>query len=240
MTDITWVRNEDGSKGVSLNPVTGCTNKSRGCDNCWARALAHRFQGGDFSVKLHPERLESIAKWRKRRGVFMCSASDLFQKDVPDEYIQLVNDAMSDSPQHRFLVLTKRPERMARFALSENVWAGTSVEAKGFVKRLSFLAETDAKYRFVSFEPLLDDVSDDVDFILDTLDGALDWAIIGGESGIGARMMEPEWVRRLIAVLKKHDVPVFFKQHGGFPDPRVTCEFDGRVYDVIPYWEDAA
>lgn len=199
-TDLTW------------NPVTGCTKVSPGCDNCYAEALSRRF-GRSFAVQIHPERLAQVRKIPAGKRVFVNSMSDLFHKDVPRDFIGDVICAMRNRPDVEFQVLTKRPLRMADYATREfsppNVIWGVSVENQDHLWRLERVA-TCIHRLFVSFEPLLGPID-----LPSHLRRALDWAIIGGESGPHRRPMDPEWARALVTNLKDGGIPVFVKQMGG-------------------------
>lgn len=246
-TDATW------------NPVTGCTKVSPGCKHCYAEAIAERFRGipghpyeQGFDLKLWPERLELPLRWKEPRMVFVNSMSDLFHKDVPDEFIAKVFDVMRQASWHVFQLLTKRSERMrvwsnAHFCSSdtppngkevwpENVWAGVSVETQAYVCRIRDLQQVPAKVRFLSIEPLLGPVE---------LDGSLlegiHWAIVGGESGPFARPMNPEWVYTILRQCKRNRVKFFFKQWGAYtPDGRRVGKkaagrvLNGRTWDEMP------
>src|SRR5207302_7904853 len=189
-TDATW------------NPVTGCTQISPGCDHCYALTLAERFRGVSghpyeqgFDLKLWPERLNLPLTWKTPRRIFVNSMSDLFHGDVPDAYIRAVFDLMAKADWHVFQVLTKRPKRMAELAPTlqwpVHIWAGTSVELDGYTWRSnSYLRRVPATVRFVSAEPLLGPLPS---LQLDHLN----WLITGGESGLGNRPCNPDWVRDL-------------------------------------------
>jgi protein gp37 len=231
-TDSTW------------NPVTGCTKVSPGCDHCYAETFAERFRGvpghhfeRGFNVTLRPDRLMEPARWRGRRRVFVNSMSDLFHRDVPDDYIAQVFDSMRATPQHTYQVLTKRPERMRRWVATyyqdrgitppTNIWLGVSVESIDYAWRSDMLRETPAALRFLSLEPLLGPLDDLV------LDG-LDWIIVGGESGPGARRMDEAWVISLRDRAQATGVAFFFKQWGGVHKKRAGRTLGGRTWDEMP------
>jgi protein gp37 len=207
-TDATW------------NPVTGCTEVSPGCDNCYARTFAERWRGipghpyeQGFDLRLWPERLDQPSRWTKPRVIFVNSMSDLFHQDVPDDYIDRVFEAMRRAPQHQFQVLTKRPGRMASLLQRiqpiplPHVWLGTSVESEAYTWRVDKLRATPAALRFVSLEPLLGPLT--------SLDlSGVGWVIVGGESGHGARPMDIEWARDIRDQCAAAAVPYFFKQTG--------------------------
>jgi protein gp37 len=227
-TDETW------------NPVTGCTKVSDGCDNCYAEGMAEtrlmknertkKYANG-FDLCIHPEELDRPLHWRKPRYVFIPSMGDLFHRDVPDQFIEQVFEVMNRCPSQTFQVLTKRPERMEklsdRLTWSENIWAGASVENSKVVNRIQYLVACGAHTKFLSCEPLLGPLNDL------PLDG-VDWVICGGESGAGAREMDPEWARSLRDQCVKAKVAFFFKQWGGRGRAKGGHELDGRVWDQMP------
>lgn len=222
-TDATW------------NPVTGCTAISAGCQNCYARRMALRLQAmgqrryaNGFRVTVHPETLDEPRHWRKSRMVFVCSMGDLFHKDVPNWFIQEVFRVMKECPRHTFQILTKRPERMAtqdeKF-WSPNVWAGVTVENQDATERLAELLDVPAAVRFISCEPLIGEVT------LGNLRGVR-WVIVGGETGPGARPMQPDWARAIRDHCLAAKVPFFFKRQGG---PRGGSPLlDGREWREMP------
>ncbi|MCY4365039.1 MAG: phage Gp37/Gp68 family protein [Chloroflexi bacterium] len=223
---------------VTWNPVTGCTKISHGCKNCYAERLAKRLQAMGvqkyrmgFEVALHPEVLGQPAHWHKPRHVFVNSMSDLFHQAVPTEYVQAVFNVMSKYPQHKFQVLTKRPARVRHLhrelEWAPNIWLGVSIESERWTDRLIHIKETDAAVKFLSLEPLLGP--------LPNLDlSGIDWVIVGGESGPGARPLHPEWVREIRDNCVRNDVPFFFKQWGGVFKKRTGRTLDGRTWDEMP------
>jgi protein gp37 len=238
-TDATW------------NPVTGCTKVSPGCKHCYAEAFAERFRGvpghpyeQGFDLKLWPERLSLPLRWKERRMIFVNSMSDLFHKDVPDEFVGEVFEVMRPADWHIFQVLTKRSERMRlwsneRFCSSEtppngkavwpaHVWAGVSVETQAYVWRIRDLQQVPARVRFLSVEPLLGPVDLDRSLLQ-----RIHWVIVGGESGPFARPMNPEWVYAILRQCQRYGVKFFFKQWGAYtPDgERVGKKAAGRVLD---------
>lgn len=223
------------------SPVTGCTKVSEGCRNCYAERMAKRLRGrcgypqdDPFRVTVHPERLDVPLHWRKPRVIFVCSMSDLFHDDVPTTYIDDVFRVMRRCNQHQFLVLTKRPDRMLEYqgercaqwtphdmpgVPTRNIGLGVSVEDASQLWRVDKLLQTPAAMRFVSFEPLLGPVDADLCQEVDDGDGGmtdrrhlLDWIIVGGESGPGARPMHPNWARDLRDQAAAVGVPFFMKQ----------------------------
>ena len=185
-----------------------------------------------FSVMVHKAVLHEPLRWKKPRLVFVNSMSDLFHKAVPTEFIQSVFDVMNQASQHTFQVLTKRPGRVSRLNRklnwTENIWLGVSVESERWLNRAEILKTTDAHTRFLSLEPLLGP--------LPTLDlNGIDWVIVGGESGPGARPMEPDWVREIRDDCIHSEVPFFFKQWGGVFKKRTGRTLDGRTWDEMPH-----
>ncbi len=225
-TDATW------------NPVTGCTQVSPGCDHCYALTFAERFRGvpnhpyeQGFDLKLWPERLELPLKWKKPRMIFTNSMSDLFHKDIPDEYIYRVFDIMVKADWHIFQVLTKRSARLARMASllpwTPNIWIGVSIELDRYTWRADHLRQVLASTRFISAEPLLGSLSNL------KLDG-IHWLISGGESGPGHRPCNPVWVRDLRDRCQFAGVAFFHKQWGG-RTPKIGGRLlDGRTWDEFP------
>ena len=231
-TDATW------------NPVTGCTKVSPGCAHCYAETFAERFRGvrghpyeQGFDLKLWPERLELPLTWKRPKMIFVNSMSDLFHADVPDAFIQQVFDVMARAHWHTFQVLTKRPENAAEMSAGlpwpDNVWMGTSVENQRFTSRVSSLTRTDARVKFLSCEPLLGPLCLDL--------RAIDWVIVGGESGPGARPMRADWARSVRQQCMDAGVPFFFKQWGAHDEHGVRVGkhragrvLDGRTWDGFP------
>ncbi len=230
-TDATW------------NPLRGCTKVSPGCKHCYAETLAERFRGvpghpfeHGFDLTLVPEKLGEPLSWEAPRRIFVNSMSDLFHEDVPDEYIERVVRVMADANWHTYQVLTKRSERMKEllsgrlsFARdAEHVWWGVSVEnRKHGLPRLEQLRESPVSVRFLSVEPLLEDLGS-VDL------SGIAWVIVGGESGRGARPMAPGWVRSIQRQCEEAEVPFFFKQWGGVRKKAAGRELDGRTYSEFP------
>lgn len=225
-TDATW------------NPVTGCTEVSPGCDHCYARTFAERFRGvkghpyeQGFDLRLWPERLNLPLQWKRPRRIFVNSMSDLFHKDIPDEYIENVFSIMCEADHHIFQVLTKRSARLARLAprlpWPSNVWVGVSIETMQYKWRADHLRQVPAKIRFISAEPLLGSLDELI------LTG-IHWLIVGGESGPAHRPCNPEWVRQLRDHAQEYNVAFFFKQWGGRTPKNGGRELDGRTWDEYP------
>lgn len=225
---------------ATWNPVTGCTEVSPGCDNCYARTFAERWRGLEghpyeqgFDVRFWPDRLDQPARWAKPRTIFVNSMSDLFQETVPASFVERVFQSMRDAPQHTFQVLTKRPGRMASIVRQvqpeplQHVWLGTSVELDRYVWRADKLRDTPAAVKFLSLEPLLGPLPS---LELD----AIDWVIVGGESGHGARRMDPAWVRDLRDRCEDAGVAFFFKQLGTVWAKELGIRGKGTDLDEIP------
>ena len=229
---------------ATWNPVTGCTKVSPGCAHCYAETFAERFRGvpghpyeQGFDLKLWPTRLELPLQWRRPRTIFVNSMSDLFYADVPDEFIVQVFDVMARADWHTFQVLTKRPERAAalskKLAWAPNIWMGTSVENQRFTSRLAHLRRTAARVKFLSCEPLLGELRLKL--------SGIDWVIVGGESGPGARPMRADWARDIRAQCKEAGAAFFFKQWGAHNEEgarvgkgRAGRLLDGRTWDAMP------
>lgn len=220
------------------NPVTGCVKISQGCKHCYAERMAKRLKAmgaqrysRGFAPTLHLDLIDLPRRWRNPRLVFVNSMSDLFQDEVPDDFIAAVFDTMVATPQHTYQVLTKRSERLRSLAPSlpwpNNVWMGVSVEDVRVVHRVLDLSAVPAKVRFLSCEPLIG-----------PLEGLhlkeMHWLIAGGESGPGARPMLNAWAESLRRQCKAARVPFFFKQWGGVRKDLTGRELNGRTYDEMP------
>lgn len=238
---------------TTWNVVTGCSKVSQGCKNCYAETIAKRFWSTQYppnedgtprkftDVRVHPERLEEPLKWRKPRRVFVNSMSDLFHESVPDEFIDQVGRTISRcKTPHTFMILTKRPERMMKYFIdrgnwTNNVWLGVSVEDQRTAdERIPLLLQTPAAVRFVSYEPALEGV-DFTPYLYGwhsdprpvELDPGIDWIIMGGESGPGARPMHPDWARSVRDQCQVAGVPFFFKQWGEYVPNEQGCGSEG-------------
>ncbi len=189
-----------------------------------------------FELTLQPHMLERPLQWKKPQTIFVNSMSDLFHRDVPADYIQRVFSTMRKAHWHRFQVLTKRGERLEELSPEidwpPNVWMGVSVENLKYTPRIENLKSSDAQVKFLSLEPLLGPLPE-----LE-LNG-IDWVIVGGESGPGARPMEPSWVRGIRDQCQRLAVPFFFKQWGGVNKKATGRELDGRTWDQMPELEEA-
>jgi len=230
-TGIEWTE-------TTWNPVTGCSKVSSGCLNCYAERMAKRLQAmgnpnyrNGFAVTVHRHMLDVPLTWRQPRLVFVNSMSDLFHEDVPLEFIRQVFITMRKTPRHTYQVLTKRSERLLELAPKldwpRNVWMGVSVEDVDVLNRIDHLREVPAAVRFLSIEPLLGPLPD-----LD-LDG-IQWVIVGGESGPGARPMEQDWVLDIRDQCEEVQVPFFFKQWGGVFKKRNGRVLEGRTWSEYP------
>lgn len=223
------------------NPVTGCDKISEGCANCYADKFAkrlqknpnedisHKYRNG-FKVTTHPEALSEPEKWKKPQRVFVCSMGDLFHEDVPFEFITRVFATMLMHPQHTFMLLTKRAQRMKDFIdwvnptcliYIKNIWFGVTAEnQRRFNERVTILLEIKASLHFVSVEPMLGEIDLNKAFILpEVSDGELknhwlDWVIVGGETGHNARPLNPRWVKSIQEQCQTANIPFFFKQWG--------------------------
>jgi protein gp37 len=230
-TDATW------------NPVRGCTKITPGCDHCYAETFAERFRGvpghpyeQGFDLRIVPGKLAEPLRWKTPKMIFVNSMSDLFHKDVADDYVEAVARVMERANWHTYQVLTKRSSRLRnmlqtglQFAAGlPNIWWGVSVEdrAHGLV-RIEHLRQAPAAVRFLSVEPLLEDLGEI------NLDG-IHWVIAGGESGAGARPRHKEWVLSIRDQCERAQVPFFFKQWGGVRKSKTGRELDGKTYDGRP------
>ena len=225
-TELTW------------NPTTGCDKISAGCKNCYAEVMSRRLQAmgaakyeDGFAVRSHEKALDIPRGWRKPSVVFVNSMSDLFHDKVPLSFIKKVFKVMNECPQHVFQVLTKRAARLEMVASklnwTPNIWMGVSVENETAASRIDHLRRVPATVRFLSLEPLIGP--------LPHLDlSGIHWAIVGGESGVHARPMRPEWVTQIHRQCDKADVAFFFKQWGGRNKKAAGRELNGRTYDAMP------
>lgn len=223
---------------ATWNPITGCDKVSEGCKHCYAERMANRLQAmgqanysGGFKLSLQPHMLNLPLKWKQPQTIFVNSMSDIFHPEVPITYIRKIFDVMRRASWHRFQVLTKRAGRMLDLADSltwpENVWMGVSVENSRCRGRVDELRSTGARVKFLSLEPLLGPIPD-----LDLTE--IDWVIVGGESGPGARLMDPEWAIDLRDQCNRAGVPFFFKQWGGTIKKRTGRMLEGRFWNEMP------
>lgn len=223
---------------VTWNPVTGCDKVSAGCKHCYAERMALRLQAmgvsryrDGFALTLHEDLVDVPRKWKLPRLVFVNSMSDLFHDNVPLSFIQRVFKTMHECPQHTFQVLTKRSKRLKTLSncleWPTNVWMGVSVEDERVIGRIDDLCKVPASVRFLSCEPLIGP--------LDNLPlTGIDWVIVGGESGPGARPMEEHWVRSILRQCQREKVAFFFKQWGGVRKDMTGRVLNGRTFDEMP------
>ena len=225
-TEMTW------------NPVTGCSKISSGCKHCYAERMAVRLQAmgsaryvNGFEPTLHSDLVDLPKTWKKPKLIFVNSMSDLFHEEVPPQFIKRIFATMNACPQHTFQILTKRSQRLRelgpQLTWSPNIWMGVSVEDSRVISRVADLREVPARVRFLSCEPLIGPLEE-----LPLKD--IHWAIVGGESGPGARPMSKDWVRSIRKQCRKAGVAFFFKQWGGVRKDMSGRVLDGRTYDEMP------
>ena len=225
-TDSTW------------NPTTGCTKISSGCAHCYAEKMANRLKAmkvlkykNGFSLTLHPDTINEPYFWKKPRMVFVNSMSDLFHENISFAYIKKIFKVMNENPQHVFQVLTKRGDILEKYhsklTWTPNIWMGVTVESKDYINRIKQLIKTNAAVKFLSCEPLLSS--------LERLPlSKIDWVIVGGESGPGARLMKKEWFENIHQQCIIAKVPFFFKQWGGVNKKASGRFLNGKTYSEMP------
>lgn len=223
---------------ASWNPLTGCTKISPGCKNCYAERMAKRLQSmgapnyrNGFQLTLHEHALNIPLLWKSPRLIFVNSMSDLFHDEVPLEFIKKVFATMELAQHHVFQVLTKRSRRLAELAPQiswpQNVWMGVSAENGDYLYRIDNLRKVPAAVRFLSLEPLIGRIG--------TINlSAIDWVIVGGESGPGARPMDSSWVTEIRDQCLRSNVAFFFKQWGGVRKKKAGRSLEGRTWDQMP------
>mgnify|MGYP006344323607 CR=1 FL=1 len=232
-TDCTW------------NPITGCTKCSPGCLHCYAENMAMRLMAmgikkysNAFEVTLHEDDLEEPVKWKKRRNIFVCSMSDLFHEEVSFSFIDKIMNVIERTPQHRYQLLTKRADRMYQYftahTIPSNVWLGVTVECRSSIKRIDYLRGLKASVKFLSCEPLIEDLG-----VLDFSN--IDWIIVGGESGRNARPMKEEWAVNIQRQVEEQGKAFFFKQWGTWGSDGVKRnkhangkKLNGKIYHELP------
>jgi len=232
-TDKTW------------NPVTGCTKLSTGCKNCYAEIMANRLNAmgvgkytNKFTPTVHADVLDEPLRWKQPHTVFVCSMADLFHEAVPFEFVDKVMDTIQQSEHHRYQILTKRAERMAEYFsqadIPQNVWLGVTVESPTEKFRMDSLRGLQSAIRFISCEPLVEDLGE-----LDLTD--IDWVIVGGESGLKARPMKPEWVHSILHQTEEQGAAFFFKQWGTWGADGIKRNkktngkaLDGKIIQMMP------
>ena len=224
--------------GSTWNPVTGCTKISAGCKNCYAERMVERLKKmgqpnyrNGFEVTLHEHVLNYPLSWKKPKIIFVNSMSDLFHEEVSDDFIFKVFEIMNKAYWHQFQILTKRSQRLKNLApllnWPDNIWAGVSVENEKVIDRVDDLRFVPAVVKFLSLEPLLNSVAD-----LDLSN--IDWVIVGGESGPGARIMREEWVIQIKEQCNQLSTKFFFKQWGGVNKNKTGRLLEGRTWDDMP------
>lgn len=225
-TDATW------------NPVTGCTKISPGCKHCYAERLSKRLKAmgqanyrNGFKLTLQPQMLELPLRWKSPKRIFVNSMSDLFHESVPTDYIKRVFDVMGRADWHQYQVLTKRSDRVLELSKelewAPQIWMGVSVENEEYTNRIDDLRRSAANVKFLSLEPLLGPLRKL------NLKG-INWVIVGGESGPGARPVNPEWVTEIRDQCVRAGVPFFFKQWGGVQKKKTGRTLEGRTWDEMP------
>jgi protein gp37 len=230
-TKIEWTE-------TTWNPATGCTKISSGCKNCYAEKMAKRLQAMSidkyctgFQLAVHEDVLNEPYSWRSPRTVFVNSMSDLFHEKMPFDFILKVFKVMNENPHHTFQVLTKRADVLYEYnqhlTWTKNIWMGVTVESQAYVNRIDYLRSTGAAVKFLSIEPLIDEIR-----YLDLEN--IDWVIVGGESGPGARLMQEEWVIGIRNECLIQNVPFFFKQWGGRNKKLTGRVLEGKIWNGMP------
>lgn len=223
---------------TTWNPLTGCTKISPGCKHCYAerfalrlKAMGQRNYRNGFNLTIHEEVLTAPLRWKKPRLIFVNSMSDLFHDDVPEEFILSLFRIMNQANWHQYQILTKRSRRLLelnkKLTWTENIWMGVSVEGQEYQFRIDDLRATGASVKFLSIEPLLGP-------LLNLDIRGIDWVIVGGESGPGARLMDPSWVLEIRDRCCNMNTPFFFKQWGGVRKDKNGREIEGRTWDEMP------
>lgn len=227
---------------ATWNPTSGCTKISSGCKNCYAERMAKRLQAmgiekyrDGFKLRIHQEVLNEPYTWRNPRTVFVNSMSDLFHENMPLDFIQKVFKVMNENPVHTFQVLTKRADILLEYSKflnwTKNIWMGVTVENEENISRVDFLRETDANVKFLSIEPLIGEINKlNLEHI--------DWVIVGGESGPGARSMKEEWVVKIKEQCLIQETHFFFKQWGGVNKKKNGRLLEGQTWDEMPVREE--
>jgi len=236
MANIEWVKNKDGSKGTTWNAVTGCSKISAGCKNCYAKRIAETKLRGKFGypedepfrVTIHHDKIDDPRSWKKGRKVFVCSMSDIFHDDIPQLDRLDIFNVMSDTPQHTYQILTKRADKIAHYfpwsvhnPPPQNIWMGVTTEDQdGLDVRSLYLPRTGAAVKFISIEPILEEIN------LDSALKIIDWVIVGKETGPNARLADARWIIKIVDQCKKAGVPVFVKgAPAGLPNKYMVREF---------------
>lgn len=226
------------------NPVTGCNKISPGCKFCYAERMAKRLKAmgsenykDGFKLSVHESSLYLPLTWKKPQTIFVNSMSDLFHKDIPVNFLMRTFEVMNNADWHNFQVLTKRSDILLKLnpiiTWTKNIWMGVSVENQNYTYRIDHLRETNAHIKFLSIEPLIGPI--------DNLDLTnINWVIVGGESGPGARPMEESWVLRIRDICKESKVPFFFKQWGGVQKKKNGRLLRGKTWSQMPKLKKAA
>ena len=223
------------------NPLTGCTKVSPGCKNCYAERMANRLKAmgqpnyvNGFNLTIHPHTIELPLKWKKPQMIFVNSMSDLFHESVPVDFIHQIFDVMHKASWHTFQILTKRSLRLLeldnKISWPMNVWMGVSVENSEYTYRINHLRSTHAQIKFMSLEPLLGPVEN-----LNLTE--IDWVIVGGESGPGARPIHEDWAINIRDQCLISQIPFFFKQWGGVRKKNNGRTLQGQIWNEIPTTE---
>jgi len=220
------------------NPITGCTKVSAGCANCYAERMAKRLKAmgqpnyiNGFNVTMHQHVLDAPLRWKKPQTIFVNSMSDLFHENVSEDFILKIFKIMNNAYWHRFQILTKRSDRLAelshKLSWTPNIWMGVTVETADYKYRINDLRYSRAYIKFLSIEPLLGSIG-----CLEL--EKIDWIIVGGESGPGARPIAIDWVREIHDQCRKKNIPFFFKQWGGVRKKKSGRILDGKTWDELP------
>lgn len=224
--------------GSTWNPITGCSKLSDGCKNCYAEKMATRLKnmglkkyGNAFELTLHHQNIEDPLSMKKPQTIFVCSMSDIFHKDVPDEFILKLFKVMNKAHWHTFQVLTKRAARITKLSSqiswTKNIWLGVTVENSQETHRIDHLRNSGAYIKFLSVEPLLEPIPN-----MNLAN--IDWVIVGGESGPKARPIDEEWVLNIKEQCKDYNAAFFFKQWGGKNKKKAGRLLEGKTYDEMP------
>jgi protein gp37 len=224
--------------GSTWNPITGCTKYSDGCKNCYAEKMATRLKNmglkkysNAFELTLHRGNIEDPLRMKKPQTIFVCSMSDIFHEDVPDEFILKLFEVMNKAHWHTFQVLTKRAERISllsdKINWTKNIWLGTTVENRKETHRIEHLRNSGAFIKFLSVEPLLEAIPSM------NLSG-IDWVIVGGESGPNSRPIKEDWVLDIKSQCKRYNTAFFFKQWGGRNKKKAGRLLQGKTYSEMP------
>ena len=221
------------------NPITGCTKVSEGCTNCYAEKMSKRLHNMNniryihsFNVTIHEDLINQPLNQKKSKMIFVCSMSDLFHEDVPDEIIIKIFETMNKANWHTFQVLTKRSERLLEISekliFSDNIWMGVTIENTDNLYRMNNLMKIKANTKFISFEPLLGIIPQGINLV------GIDWAIVGGESGPKSRPIEENWVITIRDICERDNVSFFFKQWGGVNKKKNGRLLQGEIYNQFP------